>query len=319
LGSIARACASPGPRPQQQHDPAMAADSPVWKAVKPFATGSLAGMFATTCIQPIDMVKVRIQLLAGTAEAAGPITIIANMMKKEGFGAFYTGLSAGLTRQVVYTGARLGLFDKFTEMVKKPGQKLGFLENAGCALGAGGLAALAGNPADLALIRMQADSMKPAAERAGYTGVVRTMGLIVKAEGVGGLMAGCMPTATRAMALNFGMLAFNASAKDQLASVGVTGQAQVFGASAIAGFFASFFSLPFDFVKSIMQAQKPDPATGQLKYSSSLNCAMTIMKESGPLRFYAGFPTFYVRIAPHAMITLIAQDAIKKQWAALGL
>merc|ERR1719330_817489 len=90
--------------------------------------------------------------------------------------------------------------------------------------------------------------------------------------------------------------------------MGVTGQAQVFGASAIAGFFASFFSLPFDFVKSIMQSQKPDPTTGRLKYSSSLNCAMTIMKESGPLRFYAGFPTFYVRIAPHAMITLIAQD-----------
>jgi len=297
----------------------MASDSPVWKAVKPFATGSLAGMFATTCIQPIDMVKVRIQLLAGTAEAAGPLTIVGNMMRNEGIMAFYKGLDAGLTRQVVYTGARLGLFDKFTDMVKKPGQKLSFVENAGCALSAGGLAALAGNPADLALIRMQADSMKPAAERAGYTGVVKTIGLIVKNEGPGGLMAGCVPTATRAMALNFGMLAFNASAKDALGGMGVTGQAQVFGASAIAGFFASFFSLPFDFVKSIMQSQKPDPTTGQLKYSSSLNCAMTIMKESGPLRFYAGFPTFYVRIAPHAMITLIAQDFIKKSWSSVGL
>eukprot|EP00437_Effrenium_voratum_P063576 CAMPEP_0181494770 /NCGR_PEP_ID=MMETSP1110-20121109/51983_1 /TAXON_ID=174948 /ORGANISM="Symbiodinium sp., Strain CCMP421" /LENGTH=55 /DNA_ID=CAMNT_0023622273 /DNA_START=51 /DNA_END=215 /DNA_ORIENTATION=+ len=51
------------------------ADNPVWKACKPFATGSLSGMFATCCIQPIDMVKVRIQLTAGTAEAAGPVTI----------------------------------------------------------------------------------------------------------------------------------------------------------------------------------------------------------------------------------------------------
>merc|ERR1712014_239077 len=92
----------------------MAADNPVWKACKPFATGSLAGMFATTCIQPVDMVKVRIQLLAGTAEAAGPLSIASNMMKNEGLAAFYKGLDAGLTRQVVYTGARLGLFDKFT-------------------------------------------------------------------------------------------------------------------------------------------------------------------------------------------------------------
>jgi len=295
------------------------ADNAVWKAAKPFATGSLAGMAATTCIQPVDMVKVRIQLLAGTAEAVGPVTIASNMLKNEGVAAFYKGLDAGLTRQVVYTGARLGLFDKFTGMVKQPGKPLSFVENAGCALSAGGLAALLGNPADLALIRMQADSMKPAAERAGYTGVVTTMGKIVASDGVGGLMAGAGPTAARAMALNFGMLAFNASAKDALAGAGVTGAPQVFGASAIAGFFASFFSLPFDFVKSQMQSQKPDTATGQLPYKSSIDCVMQIMKQGGPLRFYAGFPTFYVRIAPHAMITLIAQDAIKKGWSKVGL
>lgn len=43
-------------------------------------------------------------------------TIASNMLKNEGISAFYTGLTAGLTRQVVYTGARLGLFDKFTGM-----------------------------------------------------------------------------------------------------------------------------------------------------------------------------------------------------------
>merc|ERR1711879_733283 len=171
--------------------------------------------------------------------------------------------------------------------------------------------------ADLALIRMQADSMLPAAERMGYTNVFTTMGKIVGQSGIGGLMAGAGPTASRAMALNFGMLAFNASGKDLLKSVGVTGPAQVFGASAIAGFFASFFSLPFDFVKT--QKQKPDPVTGELQYKSAIDCAMKIMKEGGPLRFYAGFPTFYVRIAPHAMLTLIAQDFIKKSWSKVGL
>merc|ERR1712084_53023 len=190
-----------------------------------------------------------------------------------------------------------------------------------CALSAGGIAAVVGNPADLSLIRMQADTMLPEAERRNYRGVGHAFTSIVRDEGVGGLFKGAMPTATRAMALNFGMLGFNTAAKDKLAEMGVQkGSAtQVFGASAIAGFFASFFSLPFDFVKSIMQSQKPDPTTGQLKYSSSLNCAMKVMAEGGPLRFYAGFPTFYVRIAPHAMITLIAQDFIKKSWSSVGL
>merc|ERR1712190_58821 len=231
----------------------------------------------------------------------------------------YTGLSAGLTRQVVYTGARLGLFDKFQAALQVPGEKMGFAQNAIAALGAGGIGALIGNPADLALIRMQADSMKPVAERAGYTNVFSALGLILKHDGMGGLLAGAGPTTTRAMALNFGMLAFNASSKDLLKSQGVTGAPQVFGASAIAGFFASFFSLPFDFVKTMMQKQKPDPVTGELQFKSSIDCAMKIMAEGGPLRFYAGFPTFYVRIAPHAMITLIAQDNIKKFWTSMGM
>merc|ERR1712083_1217979 len=168
-----------------------------------------------------------------------------------------------------------------------------FAMNSVCALSAGGLAALVGNPADLALIRMQADSMLPAAERQGYTNVFTTMGKIVAADGVGGLLAGCGPTASRAMALNFGMLAFNASGKDLLKSAGVTGAPQTFGASAIAGFFASAFSLPFDFVKTQVQKQKPD-ANGVLPYKGSVDCAMKMLKSGGPLRFYAGFPTYYM-------------------------
>lgn len=36
--------------------------NPVWVAAKPFVNGGLSGMMSTVVIQPIDMVKVRIQL-----------------------------------------------------------------------------------------------------------------------------------------------------------------------------------------------------------------------------------------------------------------
>merc|ERR1712050_605319 len=117
------------------------------------------------------------------------------------------------------------------------------------------------------------------------------------------------------------MLGGNTVAKDFLSgTVGLekSGSACVFGASAIAGFFASAFSLPFDFVKTQIQKMKPD-AQGNLPYKNSLDCAMKMMAEGGPLRFYAGFPTYYFRIAPHAMITLIAQDQVKKMWTSMGL
>ena len=45
--------------------------SPAWKATKPFLNGGLSGMAATCIIQPIDMVKVRIQIGA----KGGPVSI----------------------------------------------------------------------------------------------------------------------------------------------------------------------------------------------------------------------------------------------------
>merc|ERR1712050_36702 len=95
-----------------------------------------------------------------------------------------------------------------------------FWKTTVCALSAGGLAAVVGNPADLSLIRMQADTMLPEAERRNYRGVGNALTSIVRDEGIGGLFKGAVPTATRAMALNFGMLGFNTLAKDKLADLG---------------------------------------------------------------------------------------------------
>jgi solute carrier family 25 oxoglutarate transporter 11 len=299
----------------------MAKDNPVWKASKPFVTGSLSGMFATCCIQPMDMIKVRIQLAAAEGGATSPFSIASTMIKNEGFISLYAGLSAGLTRQIVYTGARLGLFDIFTEKSKDKAYDSvpGFAKKSFCALGAGGIAAVAGTPADLALIRMQSDSLLPMDQRRNYSGVFNALSSIAGGEGPRGLFKGAVPTATRAMALNFGMLAFNAQAKEVLQSAGVTGPAQVFGASAIAGFFASFFSLPFDFVKTQIQKMKPDPVTGEMPFKGPVDCAMQQVRKGGITRLWAGFPTYYFRIAPHAMITLIAQDKIKGMWGTVGL
>lgn len=130
------------------------------------------------------------------------------MIKNEGFLSLYNGLSAGITRQVVYTGSRLGLYDKFTAMATVPGEKMPLYKTALCAVGAGGLAAVLGNPADLSLIRMQTDSMLPEAERRGYKHAGDALASIVKGEGVGGLFKGAVPTAVRAMGLNLGIVLF---------------------------------------------------------------------------------------------------------------
>ncbi|CEJ90969.1 Putative Mitochondrial 2-oxoglutarate/malate carrier protein [[Torrubiella] hemipterigena] len=289
--------------------------TPYMRAALPFINGGLAGMVATTVVQPVDMVKVRIQL-AGEGTAGGPKTspfAVARQIVASGkVMDLYTGLSAGLLRQAVYTTARLGFFDTFmgslTARANEQGRQIGFKERATAGLTAGGIAAMIGNPADLALIRMQSDGLKPLAERKNYKSVIDALSSIAKSEGIGALWAGAAPTVARAMALNFGQLAFFSEAKAQLKqNTDLNPRLQTLSASAIAGFFASFFSLPFDFVKTRLQKQQRGP-DGKLPYKGMVDCFTTVARKEGVLRFYRGFGTYYVRIAPHAMVTLIVAD-----------
>jgi len=288
--------------------------TPFMRAALPFINGGLAGMTATSVIQPVDMVKVRLQLAgegAKTGPKPTPIGVLKDIVAAGKVTDLYTGLSAGLLRQAVYTTARLGFFDTFMKRLavraKENGTAVGFKERAGAGLAAGGLAAVVGNPADLALIRMQSDGMKPAAQRANYTSVVDALTRISKNEGVLRLWAGAYPTVVRAMALNFGQLAFFSEAKAQLKNTSLSSRSQTLTASAVAGFFASFLSLPFDFMKTRLQKQTRAP-DGTMPYKGMFDCFRKVAKEEGLLRFYRGFGTYYVRIAPHAMVTLIVAD-----------
>ncbi len=281
--------------------------TPFVRAALPFVNGGLSGMVATTVIQPVDMIKVRIQL-AGEGVAGGPkptpLSVTREILASGKAMDLYTGLSAGLLRQAVYTTARLGFFDTFmtrlTERARERGRAIGFGDRATAGLAAGGLAAMIGNPADLALIRMQSDGLKPLAERKNYRSVIDALGSIARSEGVAALWAGAAPTVVRAMALNFGQLAFFSEAKVRLKQHSdMSTRAQTLSASAIAGFFASFFSLPFDFVKTRLQKQQRG-ADGTLPYKGMADCFAKVARQEGVLRFYRGFGTYYVRIAPHA-------------------
>ena len=63
-----------------------------------------------------------------------------------------------------------------------------------------------GKPADLALIRMQADSRLPVEERRNYSSVGNAFSRIVKEEGFAALWRGATPTVIRAIVLNLAML-----------------------------------------------------------------------------------------------------------------
>jgi solute carrier family 25 oxoglutarate transporter 11 len=284
-----------------------------WQQIEPFVLGGASGMAATCVIQPMDMVKVRIQLAGEGGKAAvssNPIAVARTIIAQDGFMSLYTGLSAGLLRQATYTTARLGIFRSITNYLEQGGRKTTFMEKAVGGLVAGGLGSIVGTPADVALIRMQADGTLPVDQRRNYTGVFNALTRITREEGVGGMFKGCGPVVVRAMALNVGMLASHDQALDSLKQYTDNKWIPQVGAKLCSGFFASAFSLPFDFVKTRIQKQKPD-ANGVLPYKNSMDCVAKVIKQEGPTAFYRGFVTYYARIAPHVMITLVVYDALK--------
>ena len=67
-------------------------------------------MAATCFVQPLDLVKNRMQVIKVPEGGKKPTTasILFGVVKNEGFTKLYNGLSAGLLRQATYTTTRLG-------------------------------------------------------------------------------------------------------------------------------------------------------------------------------------------------------------------
>ena len=98
--------------------------------------GGLSGCTGTMIIQPIDMVKVRLQikneefgLLRSQGKPVpnvklGFLPMAKTIISESGFTGLYAGLSSALMRQVFYATTRLGLFKIFSEKHKKKTQSI---------------------------------------------------------------------------------------------------------------------------------------------------------------------------------------------------
>lgn len=180
---------------------------------QPFVVGGAAAMIGSCFIHPLDLIKVRMQLHTtlnpGTSRPRF-LSIIQAMIKKEGALSLYAGLSASLLRQSIYGTTRLGLFRTISNKLTKrnEGQTIPFAAKVFCGMMSGSVAVLAATPCDVALVRMQSDSMSPKKLQRNYKNVFDALFRIVKEEGVRTLYSGLLPNVMRGMAVNVGMMAF---------------------------------------------------------------------------------------------------------------
>lgn len=270
----------------------------------PFAVACGSGMVATICIQPIDTVKVRMQLIDQAAVRTSPWRVAKGMVTDGGFVNLYQGLSAGLVRQLVYGTMRLGLFTTFEQQLEKRAKRnettVSFYHRALAASSAGAMAAFCGNPTEVALIRMQADGIQPVDQRQNYSSAFNALRRITQTEGILALWKGSRPTIIRAISTNFGQLAFFSESKFQLSKrTNLPPEARTAGAAGIAGVAGAFISQPFDFVKTRLQNQSTLAGRSAV-YSGMGDCFVKVIKTEGFLRLYRDIGPYFLRIAPHS-------------------
>ena len=305
--------------------PAPAKKQAPWKG---FLSGSLGAMASGAVTHPIDLVKVRMQLYGQGSEASGsasaskaPLKAPPGMMrtgylvvKHEGTFGLYKGLSASLMRQASFIGTKFGAYDLLKSAVPKDADGgLSFWKMTLCGLGAGAIGAAVGNPADLAMVRMQADGRLPLELRRNYRHGGEALMRVVREEGVFALWRGCAPTVNRAMIVTASQMAVYDKSKAVILkeSGAKDGLAVQTGASFIAGVVAALTSNPIDLAKSRLMTMKPD-AEGRMPYTGTMDCIVKTARSEGLGALYKGLIPTAARQVPLNMVRFISVEAMKK-------
>eukprot|EP01120_Amphizonella_sp_Union-15-10_P002725 TRINITY_DN13026_c0_g1_i1.p1 TRINITY_DN13026_c0_g1~~TRINITY_DN13026_c0_g1_i1.p1 ORF type:complete len:301 (-),score=50.34 TRINITY_DN13026_c0_g1_i1:69-971(-) len=287
-------------------------------AWKKFLLGGLSCMVASVITNPIDVLKVRLQLQGELlkkiqpVEYKGVLKMTTNIVKEEGIRGLYKGISASLLREGSYSTIRMGGYDVMKDVLKCTDPNHTPLWKKLLAGGTSGMVGAAiANPTDLIKVRMQSEGKLAQGQNPRYNSLTHAFHHIYKNEGLAGLYKGVSPTAQRAALLTAAQLSSYDHIKHFFLNMGVKeGKNLQFISSIFAGFVCAVVTSPIDVVKTRVMNQQVSGA--QLKYSSTWDCISKISKAEGLLGFYKGFLPNWMRIGPHTIITFLAYEHLRK-------
>ncbi|PWZ00595.1 putative DIC1-mitochondrial dicarboxylate carrier protein [Testicularia cyperi] len=271
----------------------------------PFWLGGCAASLAAFCTHPLDLTKTRMQ----TASARqNMFSTLLTTVRKDGVRGLYVGMSASLLRQMTYSVTRFGAYDQLKEYTQKNngGKSLGPLQMALCASAAGAAGGLAGNPADIILVRMTSDVNKKPADRFNYPNAISGLFRMTKEEGVGSLFRGLGPNTVRAILMNASQLATYDTFKSMLLSSGffVEGTPLHFSASFMAGTVATTVCSPADVIKSrVMNSH----GNGQ----GLLKGLRKELKNEGVGFLFRGWTPAWMRLSPNTIIVFVVLEKLR--------
>lgn len=287
------------------------------KSIPPYmkaVSGSIGGIMEASCLQPIDVIKTRLQLDRSGAYR-GIIHCGSTIYRTEGVRALWKGLTPFATHLTLKYALRMGSNAVFQIAFKD--SQTGNLTYGGrlmSGFGAGVLEALViVTPFEVVKIRLQQQKgLSP--ELLKYKGPMHCARTIIHEEGIRGLWAGASPTMMR-NGTNQAAMFTAKNAFDVLLWNKHEGDGRVLQPwqSMISGFLAGtagpVCTGPFDVVKTRLMAQNRSGG-GELKYKGLFHAIGTIYREEGLRALWKGLLPRLMRIPPGQAIMWAAADQI---------
>ncbi|XP_058829130.1 dicarboxylate carrier SLC25A8-like [Topomyia yanbarensis] len=239
----------------------------------------------------------------------GLVGTITTITRQEGFRTLYSGLSAGLQRQMCFSSIRIGLYDTvktlYSSIFKENEAGLQIITRVCAGLTTGGLAVLLAHPTDVVKVRFQAASRSATGRR--YTSTLEAYRTIHREEGVRGLWKGTAPNIGRNAIINVAEIVCYDVVKDCLLTyTHIPNDVRLhFSAAVIAGFAATVVASPVDVVKTrYMNSPK-----GQ--YQGVVECAIKMGSKEGMAAFYKGFVPSFARLVSWNIVMWISYEQLK--------
>ncbi|KAG6957849.1 hypothetical protein JG688_00010787 [Phytophthora aleatoria] len=285
--------------------------------------GGIANTLATAVTNPIDVVKVRLQLqaLEPAAASGGAVQTrylgfghgLKTIWNEEGFAGWAKGWQASLLREFIYSGIRFGMYDVVKETFEDKIFHVSADERATSPLyikllagaATGGIGSALVNPMDLVKVRMQADR-SGARYNNNFTFACRQ---IYQQEGlVEGFYRGVAATTFRAMALTGAQLPSYDHMKHTLLTQtsleeGVTVHMI---SSMFAGLMAATASSPMDVMKTQIQNEAKSGGSNVLG-----RAFMQVLRTEGIRGFFKGWLPNWFRLGPHTIISLMVYEELR--------
>ncbi|XP_057244972.1 putative mitochondrial transporter UCP3 [Malurus melanocephalus] len=261
-------------------------------ATMKFVSAGMAGCIADLFTFPLDTAKVRLQIqgevkipkTTNSGEYRGVLGTLSTVVRMEGACSLYSGLVAGLQRQMGFSSISIGLYDSVKEFyTPKSAEHTSLAARllAGCTTGA--VAVACAQPTDVVKVRFQASRALSGGARC-YSGTVYASRTIAREEGIRGLWRGMLPNIARNVIINCGELVTYDLLKEALlrAQLMTDNLPCHFVAAFGAGFCATVVASPVDVVKTRYMNASP----GQ--YRNVLSCLLALLVQDGPAGLYKG-------------------------------